>query len=238
MAACVWDHAAGGRGPLSLFWEASTRSIRKPWRVLWGTGEGELATLFDEAGLDRVEDGELTSRSSTPSFEDWWEPYTLGVGPAGVTSRVSTPPRENGSARAAARCFRRSPSRSRFARGQREDGSELGHDPPRCSSIRRGHDGAEPGGRALTFKVRGTAGTRPQPSSQRSATHPSRHSPRPTLRVVGRRRAARPRVPSQPACPAPRSRTTGHAPSDVFETTVYVVSVSGSWAMRNDTPAS
>ena len=86
VAACVWDHAAGGRGALSLFWEAVDEVDPGSGgeSLLAGTGEGELAALFDEAGLTGVEDGELTFEIEHPSFEDWWEPYTLGVGPAGV----------------------------------------------------------------------------------------------------------------------------------------------------------
>jgi hypothetical protein len=34
--------------------------------------------------LQRIEEGTLSARVEHPTFEDWWEPYTLGVGPAGV----------------------------------------------------------------------------------------------------------------------------------------------------------
>jgi len=55
VAACVWDHA-GGQGPLSLFWRRRA-SLIPAWRM---------------------------SRSlRVPAFEEWWEPFTLGVGPAG-----------------------------------------------------------------------------------------------------------------------------------------------------------
>jgi SAM-dependent methyltransferase len=86
VAACVWDHAAGGRGPLSLFWEAA-RELDPGSRSesgLAGTGEGDLAKLFASAGLRGIEDGELTFDVEHETFEDWWEPYTLGVGPVGV----------------------------------------------------------------------------------------------------------------------------------------------------------
>ena len=86
VAACVWDHAAGGRGPLSPFWEAA-RELDPGSRdesSLPGTGEGDLARLFASAGLHGIEDGELTLDVEHETFEDWWEPYTLGVGPVGV----------------------------------------------------------------------------------------------------------------------------------------------------------
>jgi SAM-dependent methyltransferase len=85
VAACVWDHA-GDQGPLSLFWKAAREmstelddESRRP-----GTREGHLVELFAAAELDEVEDGALTIGVEHPTFEDWWEPYTLGVGPAGA----------------------------------------------------------------------------------------------------------------------------------------------------------
>ena len=86
VAACVWDHATGGRGPLSLFWEAA-RELEPDLegeQPLAGTSEGDLARLLEAAGLEDVEDTALTVRVQHETFEDWWEPYTLGVGPAGV----------------------------------------------------------------------------------------------------------------------------------------------------------
>ncbi len=85
VAACVWDHA-GGQGPLSVFWEAAHELDPdvEDESQLAGSREGHLAELFQAAGLNEVEEGALTVRVEHPSFEDWWEPYTLGVGPAGV----------------------------------------------------------------------------------------------------------------------------------------------------------
>ncbi len=84
VAACVWDHA-GGRGPLSVFWTAARE--RDPdvedESKRAGSREGHLAELFREAGLHDVEESALPVSIEHPSFEDWWEPYTLGVGPAG-----------------------------------------------------------------------------------------------------------------------------------------------------------
>jgi SAM-dependent methyltransferase len=85
VAACVWDHGSG-RGPLSVFWEAA-RSLDPhvaDESRLAGTREGHLAELFEAAGLDAVEDGVLSIEVEHPTFEDWWEPFTLGVGPAGA----------------------------------------------------------------------------------------------------------------------------------------------------------
>jgi SAM-dependent methyltransferase len=84
VAACVWDHA-GGRGPLGVFWQA-VRDLdgdALDESALPGVREGHLAELAARAGLDDVRDSELTVSVDYATFEEWWEPYTLGVGPAG-----------------------------------------------------------------------------------------------------------------------------------------------------------
>ena len=84
IAACVWDHA-GGRGPLSPFW-AVVRDLdmsATDESRLVGAREKDLHELFERAGLERVESGTLEVTVPIASFEDWWEPYTMGVGPAG-----------------------------------------------------------------------------------------------------------------------------------------------------------
>jgi SAM-dependent methyltransferase len=84
VAACVWDHG-GGEGPLSLFW-AAARIIDpaiEDESQLAGSREGNLGELFKEAGLRDVEEGVLPVQVEHPSFDEWWEPFTLGVGPAG-----------------------------------------------------------------------------------------------------------------------------------------------------------
>jgi SAM-dependent methyltransferase len=85
VAACVWDHATGGRGPLNVFWQAA-RELDPSSRdesSLAGTREGDLAKLFQAAGIGDIEDSELAFDLEHETFEGWWEPYTLGVGPAG-----------------------------------------------------------------------------------------------------------------------------------------------------------
>jgi SAM-dependent methyltransferase len=85
VVACVWDHA-GRRGPLSLFWTA-VRQLDPGARdesELAGARAGHLAELFKAAGLHNVSDTELAVQVQYASFDDWWEPFTLGVGPAGA----------------------------------------------------------------------------------------------------------------------------------------------------------
>jgi SAM-dependent methyltransferase len=84
VAASVWDYA-GARSPLSVFWKAVAEldPMHPGESRLAGAREGDLASLFDAAGLEDVQSGELTVRVAMPGFEEWWDPFTLGVGPAG-----------------------------------------------------------------------------------------------------------------------------------------------------------
>jgi SAM-dependent methyltransferase len=96
VAACVWDHG-GGRGPLSLVGEIAHELDAgvEGESQLPGAREGHLAALFEAAGLQDVTDGTLTVSVEHSTFDDWWEPYTLGVGTAGAyTARLSTEDRE------------------------------------------------------------------------------------------------------------------------------------------------
>lgn len=84
VAACVWDHG-GGQGPLRVFWQAA-RALDPEVddeSQLAGVREGHLAELFEAAGLREVEETVLSASLAHPSFEEWWEPFTHGVGPAG-----------------------------------------------------------------------------------------------------------------------------------------------------------
>ena len=84
VAATVWDNA-GSRGPLSLFWSAvvDTGHTGPGEAQTAGSREGHLAQLLAEAGLGEVSDGRLDLSLRFATFEEWWDPYTLGVGPAG-----------------------------------------------------------------------------------------------------------------------------------------------------------
>ena len=94
VAACVWDYA-GGRGPLTAFWSAVREldPAAHDESDLAGVREGHLARLFARAGLDQAQPATLTVRGRYGSFEQWWEPFTLGVGPAGVYVAALTPDR-------------------------------------------------------------------------------------------------------------------------------------------------
>jgi SAM-dependent methyltransferase len=84
VAACVWDHG-GSRGPLTTFWRA-VRELdpsASDESGLAGVGEGQLAGLFAQAGLTVADATALTVQVRYATFGEWWQPFTLGVGPAG-----------------------------------------------------------------------------------------------------------------------------------------------------------
>jgi SAM-dependent methyltransferase len=85
VAACVWDHA-GGRCPLATFRRA-VHDIDPQARDesdLAGAREGHLADLCQAAHLTDIESTSLTVTVPFATFNDWWDPFTLGVGPAGA----------------------------------------------------------------------------------------------------------------------------------------------------------
>jgi SAM-dependent methyltransferase len=85
VSACVWD-LAGNRSPLSTFWSV-VREI-DPTAVteagLAGARSGQLVELATAAGLVDPIGSTLTVTVGYADFDDWWEPYLLGVGPAGT----------------------------------------------------------------------------------------------------------------------------------------------------------
>ena len=85
VAACVWDHAGGG-GPLATFWRAvhDIDPQAHDESDLAGVREGHLAELCEAAHLTDIESTSLTVTVRFATFDDWWEPFTLGVGPAGA----------------------------------------------------------------------------------------------------------------------------------------------------------
>ncbi|GAA3212723.1 hypothetical protein GCM10017690_25230 [Microbacterium terregens] len=85
IAVSVWDFA-GARAPQSAFFGALRAVVPDADDEVdrAGARRGELSGLLEQAGCRDIEQTELTVTVTSPTFEDWWEPYTLGVGPAGV----------------------------------------------------------------------------------------------------------------------------------------------------------
>lgn len=89
VAAAVWDY--GQRMTLlTTFWEAAAALDERGATVLderarmrFGE-EGGLGELWADAGVRGTQGGEIVVSASYPSFDDLWEPFTRGVGPAGA----------------------------------------------------------------------------------------------------------------------------------------------------------
>ena len=85
VAVCVWDHA-GARSPLAAFWQAARELDpgAQDESELAGARKGHLVELLAEAGLTSVQETTVEAAVAFSSFDEWWEPFTLGVGPAGA----------------------------------------------------------------------------------------------------------------------------------------------------------
>jgi SAM-dependent methyltransferase len=85
VATCVWDHA-GGQGPLGLFWSVAREldGGAVDEAHLPGAREGHLAELFAAAGIRQIEATHMSANLEMSGFDEWWEPFTRGVGPAGA----------------------------------------------------------------------------------------------------------------------------------------------------------
>jgi SAM-dependent methyltransferase len=84
VAACVWD--TDRLEMFERFWravhevEGSEPSNRRPPY----SQQGQLRELFESAGLHGVVAGDLPIDMDYASFDDYWEPLTWGIGPAGA----------------------------------------------------------------------------------------------------------------------------------------------------------
>ena len=85
VAACMWDTATGGMTMLRIFWSAVGQIAPgvEGERRMAGTAEGDIVKRFKRAGLEDVAGGTLVARADYAGFEDFWEPFTFAVGPAG-----------------------------------------------------------------------------------------------------------------------------------------------------------
>ena len=85
VAACMWDTTAGGMTMLRIFWTA-VRQIDPAAAgesAMAGTSDGDIARRLRQAGLQDVISGALTSHADYADFDDFWQPFTLAVGPSG-----------------------------------------------------------------------------------------------------------------------------------------------------------
>ena len=86
VAACTWDYG-DGMEMLRAFW-AAARSLDDAapdeGRTMRYRSTEELEELWREAGVNAIETGYLTVELTYYGFDDLWEPFTFGVGPAGA----------------------------------------------------------------------------------------------------------------------------------------------------------
>ncbi len=85
VAACMWDIASGGMTMLRIFWTAARQvePAAPGESAMTGTTDGDIARHLRQAGLQHVTSGALTSHADYAGFDDFWQPFTLAVGPAG-----------------------------------------------------------------------------------------------------------------------------------------------------------
>src|SRR4051794_11638119 len=102
LAVCMWDIATGGMTMLRMFWDAVRQIVPRAEGEgrMAGTAEGDIAERFNRAGLDDVVGGALVAHADYASFEDFWEPFTFAVGPAGQYLE-SLPPEQRDAVREA-----------------------------------------------------------------------------------------------------------------------------------------
>ena len=87
VSSAVWDYG-DGMEMLRVFWDEATALdptlARRDERHMPLCKQGELAALFRDAKLEVVSEIPLVIKLQFASFDDYWEPFQLGQGPAGA----------------------------------------------------------------------------------------------------------------------------------------------------------
>jgi ubiquinone/menaquinone biosynthesis C-methylase UbiE len=87
ISACVWDYNDGMQ-MLRFYWDEvvalDPAMESKDERHMKLSRQGQLAELWEKAGLLNVEEQPLVIEQSYASFSDYWEPFLAGAGPAGA----------------------------------------------------------------------------------------------------------------------------------------------------------
>ncbi len=83
----VWDYPGGGMGFIDAFWKAAASldpeasALDEARRFSFCT-PGGLNELCEVAGLADIETSPIETETEFPDFESFWNPFTLGAGPA------------------------------------------------------------------------------------------------------------------------------------------------------------
>ena len=86
VAACTWDYS-GGMTMLRTFWDAALAldpAAPDEAGTMHFNDPNKLRELWLRVGLEAVETDALVVEASYRDFDDFWEPFTGGVGPAGA----------------------------------------------------------------------------------------------------------------------------------------------------------
>jgi SAM-dependent methyltransferase len=86
LSSCTWDYAEGMQ-MLRTFWDAAREvdpSALSQGETMRYCTEEELAALWVRHGLVDVETTALEVTADYLDFDDFWSPFTLGVGPGGA----------------------------------------------------------------------------------------------------------------------------------------------------------
>jgi SAM-dependent methyltransferase len=98
VSSAVWDYAEGME-MLRVFWDAATAldpsMARHDEKDMPLCKQGELAAVFRDAKLDAVSETALVVDQEFGSFDDYWEPFCLGQGPAGAYVAGLSPERQH-----------------------------------------------------------------------------------------------------------------------------------------------
>lgn len=86
VAACTWD--GKGLELSSIFWQEAERldpsASSRAERPRHSNSQGQLEQLWRTTGLQDVVEAPLEIGTDFESFDDYWQPFLLGVGPQGV----------------------------------------------------------------------------------------------------------------------------------------------------------
>lgn len=96
VSSAVWDYAEGME-MLRVFWDEATAldpaARERDEKDMPLCKPGELAALFRDAKLEAVSETALVIQLHFSSFDDYWEPFGLGQGPAGAYVAALSPER-------------------------------------------------------------------------------------------------------------------------------------------------
>lgn len=86
VAACTWDRT--GQEMSDLFWEECVRldpsAEEKAQRPKVCNQAGQLTRLWGATGFEDISEVTLEMRTDFTCFDDYWLPYTMGIGPQGM----------------------------------------------------------------------------------------------------------------------------------------------------------